>query len=520
MEHSSASPPRAVLSNSNNNNNNISRREKRKLESFVTESGDTWEFTRPVKKSRSSGPVGSNTSSTTAKGSPTHTQRPSFSATSTRGKRSRDPSDDADAQSPSPKRQMTSVTDLGDQAAVLRRARWLRSSRSRRQGAAASRSRSPEQSGLHGMFGAASGVSQSVGSVESEEELPDYESDEEVTVGQHAVNNLGEVAASQESAMIPPPAGHFQEGQESRETVVASIETDQAMESQVGSSHHSAFETVVSGEYAVAAGSGAYEAASTIRPVVWTSLDSRLASNSRSLSPVARYKLARAESSESESDVDRPQLLRSKFAGFAQAPTTVQHRLEAQQQSAREPGHTGTSASGPGPVTAVDTTTSAATTKGFAPTLSPIKEASIEPVEAAKVQRALPTVPELHSTTSSVKQRSPAAKRSPAKRSPSKRASPTKRSPTKSASAKPSEVRKSVIMDGPSQQLISELEKYASDRRNWFAKQVQNEVDGEEVGRKDACARSTHPHNSYISSCSHRGGKSTNHGRRRGQRSR
>jgi sentrin-specific protease 1 len=496
MEHSSASPPRAVLSNSNNNNNNISRREKRKLESFVTESGDTWEFTRPVKKSRSSGPVGSNTSSTTAQGSPTHTQRPSFSATSTRGKRSRDPSDDADAQSPSPKRRMTSVNDLGDQAAVLRRARWLRSSRSRRQGAAASRSRSPEQSGLHGMFGAASGVSQSVGSVESEEELPDYESDEEVTVGQHAVNNLGEVAASQESAMIPPPAGHFQEGQESRETVVASIETDQAMESQVGSSHHSAFETVVSGEYAVAAGSGAYEAASTIRPVVWTSLDSRLASNSRSLSPVARYKLARAESSESESDVDRPQLLRSKFAGFAQAPTTVQHRLEAQQQSAREPGHTGTSASGPGPVTAVDTTTSAATTKGFAPTLSPIKEASIEPVEAAKVQRALPTVPELHSTTSSVKQRSPAAKRSPAKRSPSKRASPTKRSPTKSASAKPSEVRKSVIMDGPSQQLISELEKYASDRRNWFAKQVQNEVDGEEVGRKDACARSTHPHNS------------------------
>jgi hypothetical protein len=114
---------------------------------------------------------------------------------------------------------MTSVNDLGDQAAVLRRARWLRSSRSRRQGAAASRSRSPEQSGLHGMFGAASGVSQSVGSVESEEELPDYESDEEVTVGQHAVNNLGEVAASQESAMIPPPAGHFQEGQESRSVV-------------------------------------------------------------------------------------------------------------------------------------------------------------------------------------------------------------------------------------------------------------------------------------------------------------
>lgn len=310
MEHSSASPPRAVSGDSNNSNNNInnniSRREKRKLESFVTESGETWEFTRPVKKSRSSGPVGSNTSSTTtAKGSPTHTRRPSFSATSTRGKQSREPSDDADAQSPSPKRQMTSVNDLGDQAAVLRRARWLRSSRSRRQGAAASRSRSPEQSGLHGMFGAASGVSQSVGSVESEG-LPDYESDEEVTIGQHAVNNLDEVATSQESAMIPPPAGHFQEGQESRETVVASIETDQAMESQVGSSHHNAFETVVSGEYAVAAGSGAYEAASTTRPVVWTSLDPRLASPSRSLSPVARYKLARAESSESESDIDRP----------------------------------------------------------------------------------------------------------------------------------------------------------------------------------------------------------------------
>jgi hypothetical protein len=221
MEHSSASPSRAVSprgssSPSNSNNSNRSpRREKRKLESFVTESGDTWEFAkRPVKKSRSSGPVGSNTNSTIfALGSPTHTQRPSFSATSpTRGKRSRDPSDqDTDAQPPSPKRQMTSVTDLDEQAAVLRRTRWLSSSReSRRKGAAASRSRSPSQS----VFDAASGISQSVGSVEFEEELPDYESDEEVTtIGQHdADDDLEQVAELQESAMTPPPAGYFQEG--------------------------------------------------------------------------------------------------------------------------------------------------------------------------------------------------------------------------------------------------------------------------------------------------------------------
>jgi hypothetical protein len=64
------------------------------------------------------------------------------------------------------------------------------------------------------VFDAASGISQSVGSVEFEEELPDYESDEEVTtIGQHdADDDLEQVAELQESAMTPPPAGYFQEG--------------------------------------------------------------------------------------------------------------------------------------------------------------------------------------------------------------------------------------------------------------------------------------------------------------------
>jgi sentrin-specific protease 1 len=481
MEHSfSASPSRSVSprGTSNSNNNKSPRREKRKLESFVTESGETWEFTRLVKKSRSSGPAGSNTSST-------------FSATSTTcGKRSRDPSDqDTDVQSPSPKRQMTSVTNLGDQAAVLRRTSWLDSSRDSRRRAAASRSRSPSQSALHGMFDAASGVSQSAGSVEFEE-LSDYESNEEsdeevTTIGQHADNNLDQVAQFQESAMTLPPADHFQEGQESSMPVVASIETDQDTEYQVGSSHRSAFETVVSGEYPVVAGNGAYEAASTTRPIVWSSLDSRLASESHSPSPVARYELARADSSGSESDVDSPE---RKFAGFVQAASKGQHLSEAQQQSAREPGYTGTSAnstSSPSPVTVVDTAPVAAatTTKGFNPTLSPIKE-SIEPVEVGNVQRALSSVPGLHSTTSPVKRRSPATKRSLTERSP------IRRSPRKHfATPQP------LIMDGPSQQLLSELEKYVSDRRNWFAKQMQNErvngEDEEELKTGDACAQST-----------------------------
>jgi sentrin-specific protease 1 len=459
----------------------------------VTESGDLWHFAkRPVKKPRSSGP-GSNTSTNFALGSPTHTQRPSFPATSpTRGKRSRDPSDqDTDAQPPSPKRQMTSVTDLGDQAAVLRRTRWLSSSReSRRKGAAASRSRSPSQS----VFDAASGISQSVGSVEFEEELPDYESDEEVTtIGQHdADDDLEQVAELQESAMTPPPAGYFQEGQESSMPVVASIETDRDTEYQIGSSHHSASSAVASVEYDVVAGNGAYEAASTTRPVVWPSLDSRLASDSRSLSPVARYKLARADSSGSESDVDNPQPLRSRFAGFVQAAPMVQHHSEAEQQSAREPGYTGTSASGPGPVTAVDTASAAAaTTKGFDPTLSPIKESSVESVEAGKVQRALSPVPELRSTTLEVKRRSPAAKRSPSKRATSTRRSPRKHSATPQL----------ITMDEPSEQLLSELEKYVSDRRNWFAKQVQEERvngDGEEVKSEGAQSTNAPPNPSHM----------------------
>ncbi|KAI4787905.1 hypothetical protein E4T45_13685, partial [Aureobasidium sp. EXF-8846] len=172
-----------------------------------------------------------------------------------------------------------------------------------------------------------------------------------------------------------------------------------------------------------------------------------------------------------------------------QAASKGQHLSEAQQQSAREPGYTGTSAnstSSPGPVTVVDTASAAAatTTKGFNPTLSPIKE-SIEPVEVGKVQRALSSVPGLHSTTLPAKRRSPVAKRSLTERSP------IRRSPRKhSATPQP------LIMDEPSQQLLSELEKYVSDRRNWFAKQMQNErVNGEdeEEGLKteDACAQST-----------------------------
>ncbi|KAG9514023.1 cysteine proteinase, partial [Aureobasidium melanogenum] len=480
MEHSSASPSRAVSprGSSSSNNSNISPpREKRKLESFLTESGETWEFSRPVKKSRSSGPGSIASNTTTALGSPTRVQRPPFSATSpARGKRSRDPSDqDTDAQSPSPKRQMTSVTDLGDHAAVLRRTSWLSSSRSRRKGAAASRSRSPSQGGLHGMFDAGFGVSQSAGSVESEElpELPDYESDEEVTVGQHTDNNLDQLAPFQGPAMTLPPASHFQEGQESRLPVVASIETDQDMEYQVGSSHHGAFETVVSGEYAVVAGNDTYEATSTAGPVVWSSLDARLASDSRSLSPVARYKLARADSSSSESDVDDPQLLRSKFGGSAQATATVQHRSEAQQQPAREPGNTSTSASSPGPVTAVDTA-KAATTKSFDPTLSPVKESSIEFVEAGKVQKASSKVGELHSMKPSI---------STVKGFSAVRGSPATTSRT---------FLQPPTMDEPSQQLLSELEKYVSDHRNWFAKQLKHErVNEEEVKTEDACAQSS-----------------------------
>ncbi|KAG9953232.1 cysteine proteinase, partial [Aureobasidium melanogenum] len=481
MEHSSASSSRAVSprgsSSSNNNNSNISPpREKRKLESFLTESGETWEFSRPVKKSRSSGPGSIASNTTTALSSPTRAQRPSFSATSpTRGKRSRDPSDhDTDAQSPSPKRQMTSVTDLGDRAAVLRRNSWLSSSRSRRKGAAASRSRSPSQGGLHGMFDAGFGVSQSAGSVEFEEvtELPDYESDEEVTIGQYADNNLDELAPFQGPAMTLPPASHFQEGQESRLPVVASIDTDQDMEYQAGSSQHQAFETVVSGEYAVVAGDDSYEATSTTGPVVWSSLDPRLASDSRSLSPVARYKLARADSSSSESDVDNLQLLRSKFGGFAQATATVQHRSEAQQQLTREPGNTSTSASGPGPVTAVGTIKAAAT-KSFIPTLSPVKEVSISYVKAGKVQKASSQVRELHSMKPSI--------------STVKRFSPARRSPTI-----PRTVLRPLTMDEPSQQLLSELEKYVSDRRNWFAKQQKHErLNEEEVKAEDVCAQST-----------------------------
>ncbi|KAG9904804.1 hypothetical protein KCV02_g15359, partial [Aureobasidium melanogenum] len=444
MEHSSPSPSRAVSPRGSSNTNISPPREKRKLESFLTESGETWEFSRPVKKSRSSGPGSIASNTTTALGSPTRVQRPPFSATSpTRGKRSRDPSDqDTDAQSPSPKRQMTSVTDLGDHAAFLRRTSWLNSSRSRRKGAAASRSRSPSQGGLHGMFDAGFGVSQSAGSVESEglSELPDYEGDEEVTVGQHAENNLDQLAPFQGPAMTLPPASHFQEGQESRLPVVTSIETGQA--------------TLTTG------------------PVVWSSLDPRLASGSRSLSPVARYKLARADSSSSESHVDDPQLLRSKFGGFAQATATVQHRSEAQQQSAREPGNTSTSASSPGPVTAVDTA-KAATTKSFDATLSPVKESSIKSVEAGKVQKASSQVRGLHSMKPST--------------STVKRFSPARHSPTISPT-----LSQLPTMDEPSQQLLSELEKYVSDRRNWFAKQLKHErVNEEEVKPEDACAQST-----------------------------
>ncbi|THX69921.1 cysteine proteinase [Aureobasidium pullulans] len=395
MEHSSASPSRAVSPRGNSNNSNNER--KRKLESFVTESGETWEFERPVKKPRSSGP-GFNASTSLGSIPPLSPPSPTSS------KRSRDPSDDSDAQPPSPKRQMTSVTDSGDHAAVLRRNSWLSSSRKRR-GAAASRSRSPSQSRLLGLFDAASGASQSAGPVESEvemeDELLDYESDEEVTVGQHANNNLEQVALFRVPALTLPHASSFQEGQESEMPVVASIETDQDMKYQVGSSHHRAFETVVSGEYAVVAGNGAYEATSTARPVVWSSLDSRLASISRSPSPVTRYKLARADSSGSESDGDSPspRLLRSTFGGFTQATAMVQHHSEAQQQLAREPGNTSTSSE-------------VREVHGMAPPSSPAKELS------------------------------PAAARS---------------ATTTPAALQPT------IMDEPSQQLLSELQRYADE---------------------------------------------------------
>ncbi|KAI5239037.1 cysteine proteinase [Aureobasidium subglaciale] len=453
MEHSAASPSHAASPRGSSNSKSPPR-EKRKLESFVAESGETWEFTeRPVKKPRSSGP-GSNTS-TIASGSPPLTQRPSISATSpTRGKRSRDPSDqDADAQPPSSKRHMTSVNDLdGAHAAALRRADWLSSSRSRRQGAAASRSRSPSQSGLLGEFDAGSGASQSAGYVELEEleELPDYESDEDL--GQHTDNTPEQVASFGVPAMTLPPASSFQEGQESRMPVVASIETDSGKKHPVGSSHHQVFETVVSSEYAVVTGNGAYEATSTSRPVVWSSLDPRLVSESRSPSPVARYKLARADSSGSESEVDSPQLLRSKFGGFAQAAATIQHRSEAQQQTAREPGYTSTSASGPGLVAAVGTATTS--TKGR---LSPIRESSAEVVQAVKLQGTPSPVSEPHGIDVTIL---PMIELSPS----------AEQSPTMSPASLQSE-----IIDEPSQQLLSELENYASNSKNLYDSQVKPE---------------------------------------------
>ncbi|THY95491.1 cysteine proteinase [Aureobasidium pullulans] len=371
MEHSPASPSRAVSPRGNSNNER-----KRKLESFVTESGETWEFERPVKKPRSSGP---GFTASTSLGSIPPLSPPS----PTSSKRSRDPSDDSDAQSPSPKRQMTSVTDSGDHAAVLRRNSWLSSSRKRR-GAAASRSRSPSQSRLPGLFDAASGASQSAGpvgsEVEMEDELLDYESDEEVTVGQHANNNLEQVAFFRVPALTLPHASSFQEGQESEMPVVASIETDQDMEYQVGSSHHRAFETV---------------ACCLVIP------GPRLASISRSPSPVTRYKLARADSSGSESggDSPSPRLLRSTFGGFTQATAMVQHHSEAQQQLAREPGNTSTSSE-------------VREVHGMAPPSSPAKELS------------------------------PAAARS--------------------ATTTPAALQPTII-DEPSQQLLSELQRYADE---------------------------------------------------------
>ncbi|KAI5252846.1 cysteine proteinase [Aureobasidium subglaciale] len=452
MEHSAASPSRAVSPRGSSNSKSPPR-EKRKLESFVAESGETWEFTeRPVKKPRSSGP-GSNTS-TIASGSPPLTQRPSISAISpTRCKRFRDPSDqDADAQPPSPKRHMTSVNDLnGDHAAALRRADWLSSSRSRRQGAAASRSRSSSQSGLLGEFNAGSGASQSAGYVELEEleQLPDYESDEDL--GQHADNTPEQVASFGVPAMTLPPASSFQEGQQSRMPVVASIETDSGKKHPTGSSHHQMFETVVSSEYAVVAGNGAYEA-STSRPVVWSSLDPRLVSESRSPSPVARYKLARADSSGSESEVDSPQLLRSKFGGFAQAAATIQHRSEAQQQLAREPEYTSTSASGPGLVVAVGTATTS--TKGR---LSPNRESSAEFVQAIKLQSTPSPVSESHDINATIP---PMFELSPS----------AEQLPTMSPAYLQSE-----IIDEPSQQLLSELDNYASNSKNFYESQVKPE---------------------------------------------
>ncbi|KAI5202980.1 cysteine proteinase [Aureobasidium subglaciale] len=410
MEHSAASPSRAVSPRGSSNSKSPPR-EKRKLESFVAESGETWEFTeRPVKKPRSSGP-GSNTS-TIASGSPPLTQRPSISATSpTRGKRSRDPSDqDADAQPPSPKRRMTSVNDLdGDHAAALRRADWLRSSRSRRQGVAASRSRSLSQSGLLGEFNAGSGAGQSAGYVELEEleELPDYESDEDL--GQHADNTPEQVASFGVPAMTLPPASSFQEGQESRMPAVASIETDSGKKHPTG---------LLSGH-------------------LWT--------------PDWSLKVAlRVPGSESE--VDSPQLLRSKFGGFAQAAATIRHRSEAQQQLAREPGYTSTSASGPGLVAAVGTATTS--TKGR---LSPIRESSAEIVQAIKLQSTPSPVSESHDINATIP---PMFELSPS----------AEQLPTMSPAS-----LQSGIIDEPSQQLLSELENYASNSKNFYESQVKPE---------------------------------------------
>lgn len=388
MEHSN-SPSGAASPRGNSSSNTTSPREKRK---FTTETGEEWEFTRPSKRLRATkGPTdltaffaGSNTSIGISSGSPPRNQRlPSIPAA--RGKRSRDPSDqDSDIQPPSPKRQRTSVPDLGADATRPNTRGWLKEKRK----AEARRARSPSAgSTLHGISGsgAGSGATQSPGPVEVE--LPDYESDEEqpaIDLATRPDDTLEQLAPLQEPAMTFPPADNFQEGQESAMPVVESIELDHDVEASnfleeleeemeveepsfsygpsglhvTGSdeSHQDFVAAVHAQQEAAATAGNLYGFAGYARPVTWQSRVSRSGdSSSRSPSPATKYLRARANrDSSSSSTSSQPQ---RRFGGFGRpavmASTQQSTSLdELISHMASEPGNTSSSAIMPGPVTA------------------------------------------------------------------------------------------------------------------------------------------------------------------------
>lgn len=370
MEHSATSSRAGSPRGSSSSSNNGPRVNNKRSRAFITETGEVWEVTSqpPTKKTRSSGQfTGSNTS--TASGSPPRNQRQSPSLTSpARGKRSRDPSDqDFDAQPSSPKRQMTSVSDLdSDQAVGLRRQYWLRSSRSERQRAAASRDRAHfTSSGLQGISGddVGSGASRSASPVELEEELdlPDYEDDEEPV----------DSGYSRPAAIVEEELEELKDAEEYEEEEAAMARAyNSHPEAQLGQENDEEepatdldlhrYNSLAEDQYVAAAGGGTYSADGTDRDAAWNQGSRVEVSPSRSPSPVTRYRLARANSSDSESDDGNAHVLRHSFTGFSRPAVLIQHQARAEQYLASEPGYTSSSAisPAPGPVTAVESPTS------------------------------------------------------------------------------------------------------------------------------------------------------------------